>query len=85
MGAKGGVEQEINDDDEYFEIDEVQDLLSTLEDEMRESGGGRMPVRQRLLETASLVGGRRVAPRTMENLEVVIVVSVEMYLTHHHH
>ncbi len=71
MGAKGGVAEQYGDDDEYFEMNEVQDLLSTLEEEMHAAGNGRMPVRQRLLETDSLVGGRRVAPATMQNLEVV--------------
>ena len=80
MGAKGGLpEEEYSDDDDYFEDDEVHDLLSTLEDEMLEYRGERMPVRQRLMETAALVGGRRVAPETVRNLEVVenLVDSIE--------
>ena len=76
MGAKGGVADDYYEDGqdyEYFEADEVQDLLSTLEEEMLETGGGarRMPVRQRLMETAGLLGGRKVSPETMQNLEVV--------------
>ena len=49
----------------------MQDLLSTLEDEMLDTSGRRMPVRERLMDTASLVGGRKISPRTMQNLEVV--------------
>ncbi|MBT7370083.1 MAG: DUF1631 family protein, partial [Gammaproteobacteria bacterium] len=72
MGANGGVEEEAyNEDANYFENDEIYDLLSTLEDEMLEDNHERMPVRQRLMETASLIGGRSVAPETVRNLEVV--------------
>ncbi|MCG8378655.1 MAG: DUF1631 family protein, partial [Proteobacteria bacterium] len=72
VGARGEYDDYEDDDMDYFEAGEVQDLLSTLEDEMMEQAGQRrMPVRQRLMETASLVGDRRVAPETMKNLEVV--------------
>jgi ribosomal protein S7 len=71
IGAKGGFEEDYDDDADFFEVEEVQDLLSTLEDEVLNSPGRRMPVSERLLDTASLVGGRRISPRTMQNLEVV--------------
>jgi diguanylate cyclase (GGDEF)-like protein len=71
MGGKGQVEEQYEEDVDFFEADEIQDLLSTLEEEAFEHQGRRMPVRQRLMETASLVGGRRVSPSIMQNLEVV--------------
>ncbi len=71
IGGKDNIEESYEEDAEFFELDEVRDLLSTLEDEVSESSGQRLPVRKRLLETASLVGGRRVSPTTMQNLEVV--------------
>ena len=73
-GNFGQTEEQYDDADvDYFEAEEVQDLLSTLEDEMMAAdvSGQRVPVRERLLQTASLVGGRRVAPETMRNIEVV--------------
>ena len=73
IGAKGG--SALYDDEEgdadYFEAEEVQDLLSTLEDEIMQGAGRRMPVRERLLETASMLGDRRISPQTMQSLEVV--------------
>lgn len=73
VGARGGYEEEALDEDaDYFEEEEVHDLLNTLEDEMLiQHGDERMPVRQRLMETANLIDGRRVAPETVKNLEVV--------------
>lgn len=71
VGSKSGEEEVYEDETDFFEVEEVQDLLSTLEDEMLEGAGRRMPVRERLLNTASLVGGRRISPSTMQNLEVV--------------
>lgn len=74
MGSKGGLEEsygEISEDTDFFEAREVQDLLSTLEEEAVQHFDRRMPVRKRLMETASMMGDRRVAPKVMENLEVV--------------
>ncbi len=75
MGQKGEIDyaDDYEEDADYFETEEVQDLLSTLEDEILESAiqSRRIPVRERLLETASLVGGRRVAPEQLKNIEVV--------------
>ena len=64
---------------DFLEEDEVHDLLSALEDEVIAAAGQRVPVRQRLAETASLVGGRALAPQTLQNIEVVenLVDSIE--------
>lgn len=78
MGAKDGNTQ-ARSDDEYLDSDEVQGLLSALEDEMHQANGARMPVRQRLLENASRVGVRQVNPATIQTLEVVenLIDSIE--------
>ena len=78
MAVKDG-QTEAYSDDEYLELDEVQDLLSALEGEMHEANGARMPVRQRLLENASRAGERRVDPATVQTLEVVenLIDSIE--------
>jgi diguanylate cyclase (GGDEF)-like protein len=71
--------EEYEEDMDFFEEEEVHDLLSTLEDEVFAMQGQRVPVRQRLAETASLVGGRALAPQTLQNIEVVenLVDSIE--------
>lgn len=61
---------EYEDDQEYIEIDEVQDLLRSLKS--RSEPGQRLNVRQQLMETASHASGdRRISPEALESMAVV--------------
>ncbi|MFT6434940.1 MAG: diguanylate cyclase (GGDEF)-like protein [Candidatus Azotimanducaceae bacterium] len=63
-------EPQYEDDQDYIEIDEVQDLLRTLQN--RSEPGQRLNVRQQLIETASRTGvDRRIAPEALESMAVV--------------
>jgi diguanylate cyclase (GGDEF)-like protein len=74
LGSKGRLEEEYGpaqENTEYFGANEVQDLLSAIEDEALQNYDRRMPVRRRLMETASRMGDRRISPDVMQNIEVV--------------
>ncbi len=71
IGAKDGIEPAYEEDDEFFEEGEIVDLLGALEGEVAEYTGGRMPVRERFMETASMMGSRQVSPQTLQQMEVV--------------
>ena len=72
VSASTGNAPEVSDRGaEYFQQEEIQELLLSLDDEVREFKGDRMPVRERLMETAALVGGRRLSPESVRDLEVV--------------
>jgi diguanylate cyclase (GGDEF)-like protein len=58
-------------EEDYVDVNEVEDLLQELQSVQRESGT-RLRMRQRLLETASADGRqRRLAPQAAESIEVV--------------
>lgn len=71
IGAKGGLEPEYDDGEDFFEDDEIEDLLGALEGEIADHSGTRMPVRERFMETAAMMGGRQVSPQTLQRMEVV--------------
>lgn len=63
-------EPEYEDDQDYIEIDEVQDLLRSLKPQ--QDPGQRRNVRQQLMESAAIAGGdRRISPEALESMAVV--------------
>ena len=78
--ADDGYEDEAFKGQALVEIDEMQGLLRNLKQEIGSSPGQRVPIRQRVMDSAAVEGRpRRLAPEAMQRLDVVekLVDSIE--------
>ncbi|MCZ6501144.1 MAG: DUF1631 family protein [Gammaproteobacteria bacterium] len=68
------------EDEDYVELEEMQGLLQTMQQEVGRISGKRIPIRQRVLDNVVVDGRqRRLAPEALERLDVVesLVDSIE--------
>ncbi|MEM7365702.1 MAG: DUF1631 family protein, partial [Pseudomonadota bacterium] len=62
---------EYDEDAEVVELNEVQSMLSSLQEEVRQYSDRRIPIRSRIQEAISAGGGRQLPPAVAESLGVV--------------